>query len=207
MNRAQRFWDRHADAYARRAVPDEEAYRRKLEITRRYLRPDMRVLEIGCGTGSTALLHAPHVAHIRAIDVSPRMIEIARRKADRQAVGNVDFEVATLDRLDAPAESVDAVLALNVLHLLDDWRGDIGRIHRLLKPGGILVSSTFCLADMSILLRALAPLGRVIGLLPPFRIFSAEELLRAFVDAGFTITQQWNPGRNKAIFVVAAKGA
>jgi len=205
MKRARKFWDRHAEGYARRAIADEAAYRRKLEITRQYLRPDMQVLEIGCGTGSTALLHAPHVARIRAMDVSPRMIAIARRKAADQAIGNVDFEVATLDTLDAPRESFDAVLALNVLHLLDDWRGDIARIRHLVKPGGILVSSTFCLGDSMRYLRLVAPLGRAIGLLPPLSFFTTADLLGAMIDNGFTIEQQWRPGANKALFVVATR--
>jgi cyclopropane fatty-acyl-phospholipid synthase-like methyltransferase len=42
----------------------------------------MELLEFGCGTGGTAIIHAPHVKHIRAIDISPRMIEIAKSRAE-----------------------------------------------------------------------------------------------------------------------------
>jgi len=77
-----KFWDRIADRYSRKPVADEAAYQKKLQVTREYLRPDMEVLEFGCGTGSTAIVHAPCVKQIRAIDVSAKMIEIARHKAD-----------------------------------------------------------------------------------------------------------------------------
>ncbi len=51
MDRSARFWDRIAKRYARTPVADEAAYQRKLKITRGYLRPDMEVMEFGCGTG------------------------------------------------------------------------------------------------------------------------------------------------------------
>jgi cyclopropane fatty-acyl-phospholipid synthase-like methyltransferase len=61
MTTSPRFWNWMAKRYARQPVANEAAYRQKLETARSYLRPDMNVLEFGCGTGSTALLHAPHV--------------------------------------------------------------------------------------------------------------------------------------------------
>ena len=68
------FWNRIAAKYAASPISDEAAYARKLELTRARLRPDMEVLEFGCGTGGTARLHAPHVRSYRATDFSPAMI-------------------------------------------------------------------------------------------------------------------------------------
>ena len=76
----------HAKGYAKRPVTDETAYQRKLKLTQDYLSPDMEVLELGCGTGTTALFHAPFVKHITGIDISRNMLEIARAKAES---GNV----------------------------------------------------------------------------------------------------------------------
>ena len=73
------FWDRHAEGYSKRPIADDAAYQKKLKVTREYFQPDMEVLEFGCGTGSTAISHAPFVKHIRATDISSKMIEIARR--------------------------------------------------------------------------------------------------------------------------------
>lgn len=81
MTPSPRFWDFIATRYARQPVPDEAVYQRKLEITRGVLEPHHEVLELGCGTGSTAIAHAPHVRQVRAVDISPRMLDIARRKA------------------------------------------------------------------------------------------------------------------------------
>ncbi|MCP4319127.1 MAG: methyltransferase domain-containing protein [Hyphomicrobiales bacterium] len=97
MTQPSRFWDKIAERYSRKPVADEDAYQRKLQVTREYLRPDMEVLEFGCGTGSTAIAHAPYVKHIEAIDISSKMIEIAHGKADAGKVENVTFEQATIE--------------------------------------------------------------------------------------------------------------
>lgn len=205
MTRSAFFWNRMAARYARQPIADEDAYRRKLETTQSYLRPDMEVLEIGCGTGTTALIHAPFVRHIRAVDYSAGMIGIARGKAEAGNVANVTFEQSTIEGLDAPDAHYDVVLALSILHLLDDRRGALAGIHRLLKPGGLLVASTACIGDMSLPLRLLVPVFRVLPFMPSVRVFTAEELKRSVVEAGFAIEHEWNPGRNKAFFLIARK--
>jgi hypothetical protein len=54
---ASRFWDNIADKYVADPIKDVPSYERKLEVTRSYFRPDMELLEFGCGSGATALLH------------------------------------------------------------------------------------------------------------------------------------------------------
>ena len=82
--RRAKFWDWIAERYARTPVADEASYKKKLQITQDYLRPGMEVLEFGCGTGSTALIHAPHVKHIHAIDISSRDDRNRARQGGRQ---------------------------------------------------------------------------------------------------------------------------
>ena len=117
MATAPAFWDKVADKYSRKPIADQAAYERKLEITRGYLGPEMDVLELGCGTGGTAILHAPHVRHIRATDISTKMIAIGRRKAAAENIENITFEQVSVEELDAVDESLDAVLGLSLLHL------------------------------------------------------------------------------------------
>ncbi len=85
------FWDRVAPGYSKRPISDSDSYARKLAATQALMRPNMKVLEFGCGTGSTALEHAPHVTHIEATDVSAGMIAIARQKAEDAGINNVSF--------------------------------------------------------------------------------------------------------------------
>ncbi|GLQ56066.1 class I SAM-dependent methyltransferase [Devosia nitrariae] len=202
---ASRFWDRLADKYARQPIADEAAYRTKLEVTRTFLAPDMEVLEFGCGTGSTALLHAPYVKHIRAIDFSERMIGIAQSKAKAQGVDNVTFEQAEISTLTADEPNFDVVLGLSVLHLLENRDEVIAKVYSLLKPSGVFVTSTACLGDTMKVFKYIGPLGKALGLLPTLNVMTRSELERAMTGAGFSIEHNWQPGRGKAVFMVARK--
>jgi len=204
MTRSKKFWDRIAKRYAKRPVGNEDAYQQKLATTREYFRPDMEVLEIGCGTGSTAISHAPYVKYIRATDISDRMIEIAKDKARSAGVKNVSFEVCGIENLHVASESVDAVLALSLLHLLDDREAAIARIHDMLRPGGIFVSNTVCLGDNMRWFRFVAPIGRWLGVFPLLRIFTRNELEAGFRGAGFEIEHAWQPDK-AVVFIIARK--
>ena len=205
MNQSAKFWDRNAVRYSKRKVSDEAAYQKKLQVTRGYFRPDMEVLEFGCGTGSTAIAHAPYVKHIRAIDISSKMIEIAQGKADAANVRNVTFEQSTLEEISISDESLDAVLGLSILHLLEDKEAVIGKVHRMLKPGGIFVSSTICLGGRMKFLKVIVPIGKFFGLMPSVKFLTAQELQDSLTDAGFEIDHQWQSGKAMAVFIVAKK--
>ena len=205
MTHSSRFWDRVSARYARKPVADEAAYQKKLAITREVLRPDMEVLEFGCGTGSTAIVHAPTVKAIRAIDISEKMLEIARGKAEAAGVGNVRFEQSDIDAFTAPDGTFDAVLGLSILHLLDDRRTAIAKVYRMLKPGGVFVSSTACLGDTMKFFKLVGPIGSFFGVIPMVRVFTVQELVASLEAAGFSIDHQWQPGRGKAVFIVAKK--
>ncbi|MDJ0794105.1 MAG: methyltransferase domain-containing protein [Woeseiaceae bacterium] len=206
MTETSAFWDKVAERYSKKPVADEAAYQRKLAVTRDYFEPEMEVLEIGCGTGSTALVHAPYVKHILGTDVSPKMIEIAKGKAAAENIDNITFDVASMDDLDIADQSLDAVLALSVLHLLDDRDDAIAKIYKMLKPGGVFVSSTVCLGDTMKFFKLLAPIGKFLGLMPLLRVFKVQELETSLTDAGFEIDHQWQHGKGRVAFIVAKKG-
>ena len=200
-----RFWDRLAKRYSRQPVADEASYQKKLQITRDLFRPDMKLLEFGCGTGSTALVHAPHVNHIHAIDISAKMIEIAKDKAAKANVSNVTFEQATLETIRPQDEGFDMILGLSILHLVEDRDAAIRKVVELLKPGGYFISSTACLGDNMKIFKLIAPIGGWLGLLPVLRVFSTKQLVTSLENAGLEIEQRWSPGKNKGVFIVARK--
>jgi len=205
MGSSSRFWDRIANRYSRQPIADEAAYQKKLEITRSYFRSDMEVLEFGCGTGSTAISHSPSVRHIRAIDISSKMIEIAEEKAANAKIENITFEQSTIEMINVPDQSFDVVLGLSILHLLEDKEDAISKVHRMLKPGGVFVTSTSCIGDSMKFFKVIAPVGKFLGLMPLVRVFTTEELAASLTDAGFEIDHQWQPGKGKAVFIVAKK--
>ncbi|MEO0535287.1 MAG: class I SAM-dependent methyltransferase [Cyanobacteria bacterium P01_A01_bin.123] len=212
MNASAQFWNKVADGYAKQPIADEAAYQKKLQVTREYLQPSMNVLEFGCGTGSTAITHAPYVQHIRAIDFSSNMIAIAQAKAAAQNIPNVTFEQASIDELSVPDQTYDAVLGLNVLHLLQNKEAAIAKVHNLLQPGGCFITSTICLGDTMAWFKLIAPVGKFLGLFPLVKIFTIQDLVKSLTDAGFSIDYQWQAGDYKSpignakiVFIVAKK--
>ncbi len=205
MDQSAKLWDKIAERYSKRPIADEAGYQKKLQVTREYFRSDMEVLEFGCGTGSTAIAHAPYVKHIQAIDISSKMIEIARGKADANKIENVTFRRSTIDELSMNDQTLDAVLGLSILHLLDNKEKVIARIHKILKPGGIFVTSTACIGDAMKFFKIVAPIGKFLGLMSLVKVFTTRELEDSFTDAGFEIDYQSQPGKNKAVFIVAKK--
>ncbi|ODT79051.1 MAG: SAM-dependent methyltransferase [Pelagibacterium sp. SCN 64-44] len=205
MATQQAFWNRLADRYAAQPVADEAAYQTKLAATRRHLRPEMALFEFGCGTGSTALAHAPFVRHIRAIDFSERMIEIARDKAEQAGIGNVSFETGSIESIDLAPESLDMVLGMSILHLLRDKGAAIAKTYGALKPGGLFITSTACLSEMMPLVRFLTPVSNRLGFLPYLDPMTRSQLRRAMQAAGFAVEHEWQPNRKAAVFMIARK--
>jgi ubiquinone/menaquinone biosynthesis C-methylase UbiE len=199
------FWDRVAPDYSKQPIADTETYARKLAATQALMQPSMAVLEFGCGTGSTALEHARHVAKIDATDVSAAMIAIAEQKARDAGIENVSFRRAGVEDFEAPDESYDLVLALNLIHLLPDRGAALAKVHRLLKPGGLFVSSTVCLADRLWFLRPVIPVLQWLGKAPYVSFLRAENMLREVASAGFEEQEHWTHGRTNSLFLVARK--
>ena len=198
-----RFWDRIAERYSRKDVPDQAAYETKLAKTDGYLKPEDRVLEIGCGTGTTALHHAPKAGHILATDISAKMIDIAREKAATAGVSNVDFEVSSIDDLDSSPDQFDVILAHSILHLIEDVPRTLRQLRRMLKPGGLLIQSTPFIADSVPWLGWVAPLGRRLGALPRINVFGEREFHEWMREAGFEVEETWQSKPKGGQYIVA----
>ncbi len=205
MTTSTKFWDKIADKYSKQPIADEASYQKKLKITQEYFKPDMKVLEFGCGTGSTAIIHASHVKHIRAIDISPNMIAIAKKKAEAENIKNITFEQLTIEKLNIEDCTYNAVLGLSILHLLHDKEQVMTKVYSLLKPGGIFVTSTTCLGDTMSWFKLIAPIGKFLGFFPLVKVFTTQHLIDSLTAAGFIIDYQWQPSKDKAIFIVAKK--
>ncbi len=203
MRKPSKFWDKMAPGYAKAPVSDPEAYEHKIKITQSYLKPDMELMEFGCGTGSTAIRHAPFVKHILATDFSATMLEIAGEKVKNSNIQNITFQQSSIDEFQALENTYDVIMGMSILHLLKDKKSAIKKVHKLLKPGGLFISNTVCLGDNMKFMKYLAPAGRIIGLM--LKVFTTKELVSDLENAGFSIEHQWQSGKGKAVFIVARK--
>ncbi|MDD7969948.1 class I SAM-dependent methyltransferase [Roseinatronobacter alkalisoli] len=204
-----RFWDKASRRYAKAKISDLEGYERSLERTRALLGPDDRVLELGCGTGTTALRLAPHVQSYLATDISGKMIAIAVGKAATHPAAALTFRTATAESLASGETRYDAILGFNYLHLVREPETTLRNIHGMLRPGGLFISKTPCLADMNFLLRnVLLPCMRAVGLAPYVAVMNADTLIRLVDATGFEILAKEShaaKGKDARPFIVTRK--
>jgi ubiquinone/menaquinone biosynthesis C-methylase UbiE len=107
------------------------------------LNPGETVLDVGCGTGTLALVAKQRVGEtgrVSGIDPSAQMIARARWKAARQGLA-IDFQVGVIEQLAFPHQTFDVVLSSFMMHQLPDdlKRQGLAEIARVLKPGGRLL--------------------------------------------------------------------
>tara|TARA_R110002073_G_scaffold44540_1_gene123401 strand:+ start:8870 stop:9487 length:618 start_codon:yes stop_codon:yes gene_type:complete len=205
MKDSKQFWDKAAEKYIKSPIKDEATYQQKLAITQEVLRSDSKVLEFGCGSGATAIFHAPYVEQVVATDISDKMIEAAQRKAVEAGVQNIVFQQGALDSLKLQNESFDAVLGLNVLHLMEDLDGAIASVHRLLKNDGVFVSSTSLIGEINFAFRWLISGMQFLGLAPYVSRLTKSQLISKLLKSGFTIEREWQTS-HESVFIVARKG-
>ena len=187
MNTASdaRFWDRTSRKYAMGKIADQIGYERTLDRTLALFGASDKVLELGCGTGTTALKLAGAVQHYLATDFSAGMIAIANEKL--APVPALAFRTATAQALASEAARFNVVLGFNYLHLVRVLSAAPPSIHTLLEPGGLFISKTPCVGDMSLLIRLALPAMRLIGKAPYAGVFRATELSRQISASGFDI--------------------
>ncbi|MGI9391799.1 MAG: class I SAM-dependent methyltransferase [Boseongicola sp.] len=199
------FWDKIARKYSRRPISNISAYEKTLERVRSHLGANDKVVELGCGTGSTGLLLANCVSSYLGTDVSPEMIEIANEKLAETPIDRLNFAVTDAHALDLDDESFDAVLGFNLYHLVPDLDGALKRARDLLKPGGLFITKTPCIGGKWYF-RPVIGVMQLIGKAPYLRYLKVDEYDALIRATGFEIIETGlYPPSAPSRFVVARK--
>ena len=154
-----------------------------------HLRSGEVVVDLGCGGGLDVFLASPKVGpegRAIGIDMTPEMIERARRNAEKGDFTNVEFHLAKIDKLPLQDNSVDCVISNCVINLAPDKRAVFREIARVLKPGGRLAVSDIALKQelpLEVSSDLLAYVGCVAGAL------LIDDYKQGLLEAGFAYAE------------------
>ena len=182
------FWNRYAKFYDFEILRfNGQAYAEMYKLMSEVLTKEMKVLEVATGTGLIAINIADSVHFIEAIDLSPKMIETAKKKDIPE---NVHFSIEDATSLSFTDMSFDAVIISNALHIMPDPKGVLANIKRVLKPDGLLIAPTYSHGHLKEATWNLSTyILNFIGF-ETYSKWSPEEYLAFIVQNGFTI-EKW----------------
>ena len=124
------FWDRYG----------------KRTVERLALPQGAAVLDVGCGSGASAIPAAEAVGpggRVIGVDLAERLLALARAKASGRRLGNVEFRHGDMERLEFPDASFDAVVCVFAIFFVEDMAQQVRELWRLVRPGGHLAITTW----------------------------------------------------------------
>ncbi len=205
MNKSEKFWDKQSRNYDKQVKQYEQTHIKTVANTKKHLNMSDIVLDYACGTGIITNEIADNVKEIHAIDISSKMIDVAKRKAGERKIENINFAQSTIFDERYKKESFNVILAFNILHLLEDTQKVMQRINELLKPGGLFISATACMGEKMSFLGILLSLLSKIGIVPYVKIFKFSELEDLIANGNFQIVETEELGHTPPNYFIVAK--
>jgi SAM-dependent methyltransferase len=186
-------WERHRERLF-------EGQRRVSEwlVEQIDLRSGQTILELTSGPGETGFLVAERIGpagRLISTDLSPRMVDAARRGAEARGLTNVEFRVMDAQDIELPDESVDGVISRFGVMLTPEPAQVVSEARRVLRDGGRVAYAVFGPPDRNpwltllagaILERGHAPEGDPFGPSGPFSLASPDANRELFDGLGFS---------------------
>jgi len=115
-------------------------------IDRLRLKQGSRVLDVGCGSGASAIPAAQAAGpsgRVTGVDLAERLLALARAKAEAQGLSNIEFRQADMERLGYPDEAFDAVVGVFAIFFVPDMVKQVRELWRMVRRGGQLAITTW----------------------------------------------------------------
>lgn len=141
-------WDRVGQGYTSRFTPTLAAYARTA-LSLAQPAADAHILDVATGPGTLALLAAPEVRRVSALDFSPGMIDRLRREAADRGLTNVEAVVGDGQALPFADESFDAAFSMFGLIFFPDRARGLRELLRVLRPGARALVGSWAAMDPS----------------------------------------------------------
>ncbi len=104
------------------------------------------VLDVGCGSGASALPAARAVGsggHVMGVDLAERLLGVARAKVASQSLQNIEFQIGDMENLGFPDGHFDAVVSVFSIFFVPDMEKQVRELWRMVRPGGKLAITTW----------------------------------------------------------------
>jgi len=115
-------------------------------VERLALPPGATVLDVGCGTGASAIpagVQVGSAGKVIGVDLADRLLEIARRKAASRKLENVEFRLGDMENLGYPDQHFDAVTCVFAIFFVPDVAKQIRELWRMVRSNGQLAITTW----------------------------------------------------------------
>ncbi len=149
-NYTQETWDECAERYL--PLMKQLAPFHSILLDRLNPQPGQRILDVATGPGEPAMSIATRVApegHVTGIDLSPNMVEVAKKNAIKRNLTNIDFLTMDAEKLDLPANRYDAVTSCFGFQIITDPDAAAAELFRVVKPGGRIALTVWSSGDRS----------------------------------------------------------
>jgi SAM-dependent methyltransferase len=140
---APAIWDsaERAKILRRDADRDQESSREETEtlIAATGIVPGLKVLDVGCGPGIPTLdiaRRAGSEGQVVGVDISERVLEVARERAQRAGLSNTEFKMANVEHLPYPDAHFDRAVSRFGIMFVEDLPKGLRELHRVVRPGG-----------------------------------------------------------------------
>ena len=162
------YWNKRSEIFDTQILTTyEEAYRKTIDYTKKYLKDSDKALDIG-----------------------PEMLRQAREKAKKAEAGNIDFIQGDMFMEELKPGTYDAVMIFNVLLYMPDQAAAMKRLQELVKPGGYIFVAADCLKH-SFTKEALRKWYRSrTGKMPFVEFYTPESLEQMIENGGFEIMER-----------------
>ena len=204
MDKYERFWDNQAKEYDKNEGRFQQIYTKTVTKTQKYLQSGDIVFDFGCGTGLITNEIAGYVKEIEAIDISSKMITVARIKASERNIQNINYLHTNIFDSHFASNPFNVVTAFNILHLLENPVEVLRRINELLIPKGLFISATASMGEKKSLKSLLLSILSSLGIIPYIKNYKLSDLKEMIVNADFHIIETESLQQNPANFFIVA---
>jgi len=164
-----------------------------------FLLPAVDAIDLGCGDGTITVEISRFARRVVGVDVNPRALQAARKRAEREHRENVEFKADRIEALSEPDAAFDLAVLSQSLHHMEDPKATLKQAARVLRPGGRLVVVDLGPHEE----------GWVIPKLGHVHLGFAPEALSAMLtEAGFTqiVLEEVHQRRGEVFRVLVATG-